>query len=461
MPKVRRLDANNDSKKSFVDWGKLSTEALKLKCNQYSLLATGRKSLLQQRLFKHFNTGSTVPPPSSSANDTVISVSDPVSTLNIDVLNELQHLRSEIQHIKTSMQQPPTHDPIPSETQHEQHASHPILPETQHTVSAAGHTNANANLSCEPYTGTLQTQAPVYGFREVAPGQGMSVNNPIITNDSSTVVFNPYTLPPIKSSTLSKVQKHEYIDFDELIPPPPSINTDQYFGLELDEFSSSLLLKKTKQKFQIRDFPSWMCAWNVFVQAYLHFHPTMQFDLFNYLKIFCTLIKKFKFENCYAYDKAQRTQLASQRIAPPHQQSISWQQQNEELFNLYLRDNYLPACFHCNTYGHFATSCPFKTAKRSIDPRNLSNNFRPSSSQYSYVSTGNNKFQPSSQPPMPQSSSSFTVNNTDNHPYCQRFNRTGFCNKPPCKFNHICNKCNKPGHPGIRCFSHTSSGFLP
>ena len=80
-------------KKSFVDWGKLSTEALKLKCNQYSLLATGRKSLLQQRLFKHFNTGSTVPPPSSSANDAVISVSDPVSTLNIDVLNELQHLR--------------------------------------------------------------------------------------------------------------------------------------------------------------------------------------------------------------------------------------------------------------------------------------------------------------------------------------------------------------------------------
>ena len=63
------------------------------------------------------------------------------------------------------MQQPPTHDPIPSETQHEQQASHPILPETQHTVSAAGHTNANANLSCEPYTGTLQTQAPVYGFR--------------------------------------------------------------------------------------------------------------------------------------------------------------------------------------------------------------------------------------------------------------------------------------------------------
>ena len=100
------------------------------------------------------------------------------------------------------------------------------------------------------------------------------------------------------------MQKHEYIDFDELIPPPPSINTDQYFGLELDEFSSPLLLKKTKQKFQIRDLPSWMCAWNVFVQAYLHFQPTMQFDLFNYLKIFCTLIKKFKFENCYAYDKA-------------------------------------------------------------------------------------------------------------------------------------------------------------
>ena len=72
MPKARRPDANNDCKKSFVDWGKVSTEALKLKCNQYSLLATGRKSLLQQRLFKHFNTVSTVPPPSSSANDAAL-----------------------------------------------------------------------------------------------------------------------------------------------------------------------------------------------------------------------------------------------------------------------------------------------------------------------------------------------------------------------------------------------------
>ena len=51
----------------------------------------------------------------------------------------------------------------------QQHTTYdPILPsETQHVVSTVSHTD----LSCENYTGTFQTQAPVYGFRELAHGQ--------------------------------------------------------------------------------------------------------------------------------------------------------------------------------------------------------------------------------------------------------------------------------------------------
>ena len=105
-----------------------------------------------------------------------------------------------------------------------------------------------------------------------------------------TDITNPYTPPPIKSSMLNKVEKQEYIDFDELLPPPPSINTDHLLGLELDANSSSILLKPKKPKCKICDFASWMCAWNIFTQAYLFYHPSMQFNLFAYLKIFSNLV---------------------------------------------------------------------------------------------------------------------------------------------------------------------------
>ena len=39
-----------DKAKTFVQWGLLSMEALRLKCNQYSLAADGKKVNLQRRL---------------------------------------------------------------------------------------------------------------------------------------------------------------------------------------------------------------------------------------------------------------------------------------------------------------------------------------------------------------------------------------------------------------------------
>ena len=51
---------------------------------------------------------------------------------------------------------------------------------------------------------------------------------------------NQYT-PPIKSKLLKKINNSEYIDFDELLSHPPAITTDSFFGLEMDNTTSSLL----------------------------------------------------------------------------------------------------------------------------------------------------------------------------------------------------------------------------
>ena len=60
MPRTRRLrvDEENvaDHEKSCEDWSKLKMEVLKLKCNQYGLVSTGKKAEVQQRLMAHFRT---------------------------------------------------------------------------------------------------------------------------------------------------------------------------------------------------------------------------------------------------------------------------------------------------------------------------------------------------------------------------------------------------------------------
>ena len=340
-----------DKANTFVQWGLLSMEALRLKCNQYSLAANRKKVNLQRRLVAHFAHNRDPESESSAPESTTVSTKA-TATSNTEILTELQHLRNEITTLKSNFhhhqQQMTVETDRPTRT-------------TTTRFSAPGPLTNSCDFNFDPEPPITQTQnggGAGLGFQEVMAGNRQGNFNNSFNNVND--ITNPYTPPPIKSSMLNKVEKQEYIDFDELLPPL----------LELDANSSSILIKPKKPKCKICDFASWMCAWNIFTQAYLFYHPSMQFNLFAYLKIFSNLVRKFKFDNCYAYDKAQRIQLSSQTLAPIHNHTTSWQQQNEELFNLYLGDNYLPACFYCNTYGHYATSCPFKS------PTTFQNGFR-------------------------------------------------------------------------------------
>ena len=180
-----------------------------------------------------------------------------------------------------------------------------------------------------------------------------------------------------------------------------------------------------------------------------------------YLKNMSSLVRKFKFENCYAYDKAFRTLMAAESATPAQSKTCDWLHINDELYNLYLRDAYLPGCFHCSSYGHFISNCPYynKSSKRLVQTSPGSaapsrpTSIQPLSSPYTYTSssTFRGQQQPiSALPALPAPGA--------NSP-CGRYNRTGFCSKPPCTFPHVCNKCNRPGHPGFRCFTTATTPF--
>ena len=47
-----------DAEKTLEDWGKATREVLQLKCNQYTLLATGNRHTLGRRLYAFFHPSS-------------------------------------------------------------------------------------------------------------------------------------------------------------------------------------------------------------------------------------------------------------------------------------------------------------------------------------------------------------------------------------------------------------------
>ena len=283
--------------------------------------------------------------------------------------------------------------------------------------------------------------------------QGMNLLNYSISALSNGT--NPYVPPAVEQKSLKKAQKQEYIELDTLLPLPASVTTDNCFGFEFDT-ESNLMLKASKPKHKITNLSSWMCAWNVFTQMTLHYHPDTHFLLFSYLKAFCNLTQKFKFEHCYMYDKAQRKQIASQAHLPSLTRTAHWDKLNDELFNAFLRDSssQLPLCYHCYSSGHYASHCPFKS---NTQPQS---SFRPQQQQTQWASSSN--ITTANRP---------TNNNTSNHipsrpkpssdSICFRYNNTGFCAKPPCSFRHICRQCQKPGHPQSKCMLLTSTTFRP
>ena len=87
----------DDKQHSLREWGALSSQVLKLKCNQYNLVSTGNKQTMQKRLFEFFNPQE-APTPSSTGND--ITSSSTGNDTILEVLHELKRLRTEVADIR-------------------------------------------------------------------------------------------------------------------------------------------------------------------------------------------------------------------------------------------------------------------------------------------------------------------------------------------------------------------------
>ena len=454
----RSSEELNDYERNREEWELLSVEILRLKCLEDNLKNTGKKPILVGRLFEHFNinenNANTAKPTKKNKSrrvETVHANADNNGTEDENVDMTISHadpavtqLQNEMRELKDLVLQS-----INANNDRCSVTSKNKTDECRESEDGSGGSRYDNSNSVE------KQNEPVRGFVDI-PGMNNlfntsnTVNNPIPRTGK-----NPFKPPAIKTALLLKIKKGEYVDFDELIPPPPGVVTEQNYGITTDPTRpASLVLKPTKSKSQIRDLANWFCAWNNFVQATLHFNPEMHFSLFSYQKLFARMCKKFNFDSCYAYDKNCRTQIASQKHLEEDEKTVFWEKHNEELYNLFLSDQLLPACFTCNGHGHYASSCPFQDSlTKNPQFRNgyqqqqpkFNNNTRPqynNQSRYTYIKPTANQ-------------------NHNKKPSCNRWNQSGFCQQPPCTYPHVCNKCFRDDHRGFECSNRTNTPFRP
>ena len=437
MPPIKSKRRNNsafdnDRDRTLIDWGKLAIDALRLKCNQYGITGTGRKVVLQERLYKHFH-----PQIDLAENNNTQNIQNDNAGNGIIPANDQQIICTENNQLTNNNATEPT---------------------------CTGQNNQNTDIlraiqQLQNQVSSL-TAAAASKQNEHTTDQIQSINttgNDLIFPINPGVSYESNTDTTRRHVDVQNLTNEEFVEFRVILPP--NITNQGNLGFEIDpENSGSFKIKTQQNNNRIPDFKTWVTAWNHFYQTNLHFDINLHYKLFSYFKIITDFAKKFKFANVMAYDRAHRLQLASQHKLPKQQQTASWEKIDDEIFNMFLRDNYLPQCYHCSAFGHFANMCPTKQKTKSH-----LNNLTGSSDQHTTVTPTQNNFRPQQLPNETNYSpnNSTLPNQPDQPRTCFRFNRAQPCSKPPCRFLHQCNKCSRPGHPSVKCPNTTDTMFRP
>ena len=235
----------------------------------------------------------------------------------------------------------------------------------------------------------------------------------------------------------TKIVKREYVDFNELLldnmyPHPSHASSHQNFTLAYNPQDSTSLtfVPSQRKKRRIDGLSSWLETWNVYFRTTLAQFPHLTPDLLGYQDQMCKFSRKFKASAWLMYDTAFRYMTASNP-------SLAWGKVNEQLYNNILKEEILPYCITCHSYGHHTLAC-YTRAKPNQSFRSSSATSGPSLPETSHTPPST-----LTQPPCPQPFKPTA--------FCRDFNHRVCC-RPNCQFKHLCNKPDCGGtHPGFQC----------
>ena len=474
MPKLKgksnvAANVNNDGQKTVEQWLELSRETLKIKCNALALIETGTKTSLAKRLYEYYN-GKT---DDEADINTILTEMRRLSSIVENI--QQQNTRSTTELTVTDQTQQPTAtvaDPniftAPDRIQQPITVADP----NQQTLRREAETVQVQINSTQPQQEQQQIPInPVYlldqqiEHQQQPPQllpQTQSQGTDLLFPDTNFLLpppptANPFKPPAIPLPLLKQAENLSYVDLDTLLPQHSGYfaEHERYLTIGTDG-SDNFLLKPKSPKSKIKSLNDWMYAWNLYMQATLSAHPQLFFELFSYQKLFCSIARKYNFDFCYMYDKAHRTNIATQTKLSAHERTIWWHKLDDDLYNSFLRENQLPTCYICKLVGHFASNCP--SGKKTTQIHNMSYTPRNSATFPSTTNTLPPFRAPQTPARVTQSPQSRPQTpTTQNYPsseiniVCTRFNKTGRCFKPPCRYQHVCERCLSHGHPGFQC----------
>ena len=243
------------------------------------------------------------------------------------------------------------------------------------------------------------------------------------------------SLPPLPEKLRTKIMKRDYVDFNDLLsdnmyPHPSYASSQDHFTLALKDATTLAFVPSQRKKRRIDGLSSWLEAWNVYSRTILSLFPQLAPDLLAYQDQMCKFSQKFKASAWLMYDTAFRYMAASNL-------SIAWGKVNEQLYNDILKEETLPYCIHCHSYGHRTLSCSTRSKPSQSYRSPMDDSPPPPLPDTSHLSAT------TSQPPSTQHQQPAAI--------CRDFNRRS-CRRPNCQFLHVCNKpdCGE-AHPGAQC----------
>ena len=118
-----------------------------------------------------------------------------------------------------------------------------------------------------------------------------------------------------------------------------------------DDTSMLSFVPSQQRKSRINGLSSWLEAWNLYFCTLLSGFPHLAPDLLAYQDQICKFSCKFKSSAWLMHDTAFRHMAASNF-------STSRSTINEQLYNDILKEETLPFCLTCHSYGHRTVACP-------------------------------------------------------------------------------------------------------
>jgi hypothetical protein len=430
-------DEDDDMRRarSLDDWNKLSRPTLNLIVAELSLEPRGSHAELAQRIFLHYHPQPqpdlTAPNPTHVNGDNVVigdgqQPSSPMAAHFNELRDELYTvIASQIATITQDLSQQIS-QVTSSGTQTSASANNvqPVQQATTHQIPTSSNQLPHNSVSVNPVAAASQNQVPSHIPQINIPQQS-----------------NNFRFPAISTTNINLIQNGKYVNFDTLLPSSLSHPTSGY-SIHLAQSSSGVdgempfTIHPQSSRRTIKNFPSWLSAWNIFIQAFCFFFPGFAGLLLAYQSQLTIYASRYEFSAWSTYDKLFRQNMANLHPNSP------WSEVDRHLFDeVLLCAPVLAVCHTCREPGHYNSACPYRSSASHTGGA-VSTAQRPVTQSQPPFLAPQRAAHPPTQPPV---RGPFRANTSP----CRFFN-AGTCNFRTCRFPHICTTC-RGSHPASQC----------